>query len=110
MTDHTRALAPLLVNASRYEWHSSLIDHIASCTLWEMLPPLSPSLFEQNPKFKALYNDLKIGRLNEDGSTKVIKKQRAQDELRKVRTHCKGLPILNGDQSKADHPVETAHC
>lgn len=50
-----------------------------------MLPPNAPLVFEQNPKFKNLYQDLKVGRLNDDGSTKLIKKQRAQDELNKVR-------------------------
>lgn len=53
-----------------------------------MLPPIGPAVFEQNPKFKILYNDLNASRLTGDGSTKLLKKQRAQDELKKVRiTH-----------------------
>ncbi|KAF2100103.1 hypothetical protein NA57DRAFT_75605 [Rhizodiscina lignyota] len=48
-----------------------------------MLPPISPQVLEQNPRFKSLYNDLKASRLTDDGSSKLIKKQRAQEELKK---------------------------
>lgn len=48
-----------------------------------MLPPIDPSTLEQNPGFKALYKDLSTRRLNPDGSSKDLKKQRAQDQTRK---------------------------
>ena len=56
--------------------------------MFTMLPPIDPSTLEQNPGFKALYKDLSTRRLNPDGSSKDLKKQRAQDEARKV-----GIPI-----------------
>ncbi|OCL07932.1 hypothetical protein AOQ84DRAFT_408011 [Glonium stellatum] len=48
-----------------------------------MLPPIDPSTLEQNPGFKGLYKDLSTRRLNQDGSSKDLKKQRTQDEMRK---------------------------
>ncbi|KIW06246.1 uncharacterized protein PV09_02719 [Verruconis gallopava] len=48
-----------------------------------MLPPISPNVLENNPKFKALYTNLAGSRLNADGSTRLIKQQRAQAELEK---------------------------
>ncbi|OCK75363.1 hypothetical protein K432DRAFT_337579 [Lepidopterella palustris CBS 459.81] len=48
-----------------------------------MLPPVDPSTLEQNPGFKTLYKDLCSRKLNSDGSSKDLRRQRAQDETRK---------------------------
>jgi hypothetical protein len=50
-----------------------------------MLPPINPAVLERNPRFRALYQDLSNSRLNPDGSSRLIKQQRAQAEVEKVR-------------------------
>lgn len=50
-----------------------------------MLPPVAPGVLESNPKFKALYLNLASSRLNSDASTRLIKQQRAQADIEKVR-------------------------
>ncbi|KAL1635608.1 putative alpha-1,6-mannosyltransferase mnn11 [Neofusicoccum ribis] len=40
-----------------------------------MLPPIDPAALERNPKFKVLYEDLSKNKLNEDASTRDIKRQ-----------------------------------
>ena len=53
-----------------------------------MLPPISPAVLEKNPRFKILYQDLSNSRLNPDGSSRLIKQQRAQADIEKVIFHC----------------------
>ncbi|KAF2090268.1 hypothetical protein K490DRAFT_63144 [Saccharata proteae CBS 121410] len=48
-----------------------------------MLPPVEPATLGQNPKFKALYQDLSKEKLNGDASTKDVKRERAQEQQRK---------------------------
>lgn len=50
-----------------------------------MLPPVAPAVLERNPRFKALYQNLATSRLNSDASTRLIKQQRAQADVEKVR-------------------------
>ncbi len=50
----------------------------------EMLPPTNSSTLDRNPRFKALYQDLVNSRLNADGSSRLIKQQRAQADIEKV--------------------------
>lgn len=49
-----------------------------------MLPPVDPSILQQNPNFSTLYKDLCTRKLNPDGSTRDTKKQRIHDEIRTV--------------------------
>jgi diphthamide biosynthesis protein 3 len=49
-----------------------------------MLPPINPVVLERNPRFKLLYQDLSNSRLNADGSSRLIKQQRAQADIEKV--------------------------
>ncbi|KAF2272848.1 uncharacterized protein EI97DRAFT_405510, partial [Westerdykella ornata] len=47
-----------------------------------MLPPVDPSILDQNPNFSTLYKDLCTRKLNPDGSTRDTKRQRIHDEIR----------------------------
>lgn len=62
-------------------------DSRVVAAVWQtnMLPPIAPSVLEANPKFKALYTNLAGSRLNADASTRLIKQQRAQTDIEKVR-------------------------
>jgi diphthamide biosynthesis protein 3 len=50
-----------------------------------MLPPVAPIVLDRNPRFKSLYQNLSTSRLNSDASTRLIKQQRAQADVEKVR-------------------------
>ncbi|KAK8183883.1 hypothetical protein BC567DRAFT_217122 [Phyllosticta citribraziliensis] len=69
-----------------------------------MLPPLDPSIFEQNPRFKALYDDLSQNKLNADASTKNSKKQiqaeRARADVNTKQTNAAKANIIG---STLDH-------
>ncbi|KAK8174177.1 hypothetical protein IWX90DRAFT_165881 [Phyllosticta citrichinensis] len=69
-----------------------------------MLPPLDPSIFERNPRFKALYDDLSQNKLNADASTKNSKKQiqaeRAREEVNAKQTNAAKTNIIG---STLDH-------
>ncbi|KAF1962911.1 hypothetical protein CC80DRAFT_461335 [Byssothecium circinans] len=47
-----------------------------------MLPPVDPGVLQRNPNFEVLYKDLCARKLNPEGSTKDVKKQRIHDEIR----------------------------
>ncbi|KAK7518783.1 uncharacterized protein IWZ02DRAFT_489601 [Phyllosticta citriasiana] len=68
------------------------------------LPPLDPSIFERNPRFKALYDDLSQNKLNADASTKNSKKQihveRASSEVKTKQTNAAKTNIIG---SALDH-------
>ncbi|KAF1988998.1 hypothetical protein K402DRAFT_452276 [Aulographum hederae CBS 113979] len=49
-----------------------------------MLPPVNPAVLERNPRFKVLYQDLSSTRLNPDGTSRVVRKQRAQEDVKKA--------------------------
>ncbi|GME49191.1 Galactosyl transferase [Neofusicoccum parvum] len=49
-----------------------------------MLPPIDPAALERNPKFKVLYEDLSKNKLNEDASTRDIKRQRVIEQAREL--------------------------
>ena len=49
-----------------------------------MLPPVDSATLEHNPGLHSLYSDLCARKLNPDGSTRDIKKQRKQNEMRTV--------------------------
>ncbi|KAF2460375.1 hypothetical protein BDY21DRAFT_335226 [Lineolata rhizophorae] len=46
-----------------------------------MLPPVDPAVFERNPQFKALHQHLCAAKLNPDGTTRDVKRQRAREDL-----------------------------
>jgi len=56
-----------------------------------MLPPIDFSTSDRNPRFKALWNDLSTTRLNPDGTSRVARKQKQQDDVRKVSNLCLSL-------------------
>ena len=71
-----------------------------------MLPPTNSSTLDRNPRFKALYQDLVNSRLNADGSSRLIKQQRAQAEIEKVSSLLYWIWSLN-IKEKADHETKS---
>ncbi|KAK8165502.1 hypothetical protein BKA80DRAFT_201272 [Phyllosticta citrichinensis] len=68
-----------------------------------MLPPLDPSIFERNPRFKALYDDLSQNKLNADASTKNSKKQIQAERAREVNAKQTNAAKTNIIGSTLDH-------
>ncbi|KAL6710661.1 hypothetical protein ACN47E_007718 [Coniothyrium glycines] len=46
-----------------------------------MLPPVDPAVFQRNPNFETLYNDLCTRKLTSNGATRDTKRQRVHDEI-----------------------------
>lgn len=49
-----------------------------------MLPPCDPTILENNPQFKRLYQNLTTNLLNPDGSTRTNDLQPVRREVREV--------------------------
>lgn len=64
--------------------HSSL--HVA------MIPPCDPSILDQNPQFKRLYQNLTTNLLNPDGSTRSTRKDPRREAVVEVRPNAFEAP------------------
>jgi len=89
--DVSRAVAPILRNVVNVRASCSDINiaaghigHDIGPSSRTMLPPVDLAITDRNPHFKALWNDLSTTRLNPDGTSRVVRKQKQQDDIRKV--------------------------